>query len=217
MRAYTDAMRTVRALWGQRMKWQVGTIEDLISFGVNRLTLVDWLQQASGIFAAFARYLWLAVILALCLVGDLNFQWIWWFFLPLFFIAVQVKHGLRIPHRDRADLVYAFLIVPAETFAWLRAGWFTAAWIQAPIAMLIGKRKDRWQAQYRAEAFKRGLIGRLRLLGARLAALIVVSAIATLSVGNLYPPSGLPTVASVAKVGLTESIKVSTDRSWTTP
>src|SRR3954452_5344259 len=66
VRAYTDSMKTVKALWGQRMKWQVGTIEDLISIGVNRLTLVDWLQQASGIFAAFARYLWLAVILALC-------------------------------------------------------------------------------------------------------------------------------------------------------
>jgi peptidoglycan/xylan/chitin deacetylase (PgdA/CDA1 family) len=170
---------------------------------------VDWFQQLSGIFAAFARYLWLAVILALCLVGDLEFHWIWWVFLPLFFIAVQVKHALRIPHRDRADLIYAFLIVPAEAFAWLRAGWFTAAWLQAPFALLIGKRKDRWQAQYRAEAFKRSLIGRLRLLGLRFAALTVMSAIVMLSAGNLYPASGLPTVASVSKVGLAESLNKS--------
>jgi hypothetical protein len=188
------------------MKWQVGTIEDLLSIGINRLTLVDWFQQVSGIFAAAARFLWLAVILALCLLGDLNFQWIWWVVLPLFFVAVQVKHALRIPHRDRADLMYAFLIVPAEVFAWLRAGWFTAAWLQAPVGMLIGRRKDRWQAQYRAEAFRRSLVGRARLLGARLVALTIASATLVLSVGNLYPASGLPTVASVAKVGAVESI-----------
>src|SRR5262249_42139819 len=42
VRAYTDAMDTVRALWGQRMKWQVGTVEDLLAIGVNRLTFADW-------------------------------------------------------------------------------------------------------------------------------------------------------------------------------
>ena len=38
VRAYTDAMVTVRALWAQRMKWQGGTVEDLLRIGVNRLT-----------------------------------------------------------------------------------------------------------------------------------------------------------------------------------
>jgi glycosyltransferase involved in cell wall biosynthesis len=50
VRAYTDSMKTVKALWGQRMKWQVGTIEDLLKIGVNRLTVLDWWQQFSGIF-----------------------------------------------------------------------------------------------------------------------------------------------------------------------
>jgi peptidoglycan/xylan/chitin deacetylase (PgdA/CDA1 family) len=202
-------MKTVKALWGQRMKWQVGTIEDLIAIGVNRLTLVDWLQQLAGISAAFARYLWLAVILVLCLAGDLNFQWIWWVFVPLFFVAVQVKHALRIPHRDRTDLVYALLIYPAETFAWLRAGWFTAAWVQAPIALLMGTRKDRWQAQYSAESFKRSILGRIRLLVIRLTALTIAGVLVLLSVGNLYPASGLPTVASVARVGPAETMDTS--------
>src|SRR5690242_4123833 len=31
---WTD-MPTIKALWGQRMKWQVGTVEDLLRFGVN--------------------------------------------------------------------------------------------------------------------------------------------------------------------------------------
>jgi peptidoglycan/xylan/chitin deacetylase (PgdA/CDA1 family)/cellulose synthase/poly-beta-1,6-N-acetylglucosamine synthase-like glycosyltransferase len=201
VRAYTDSMKTLKALWGQRMKWQVGTIEDLLHIGVNRLTLLDWFQQFSGMFSAFARYLWVAVIVALCLVGDLHFQWLWWVILPLFFVAVQVKHALRIPHRDSKDLAYAFLIYPSEAFAWLRAAWFTAAWIQAPIAFLRGKRKDRWNAQYSAEAFRRGLLGKLRLTGLRAVALGLVATLAILAVGNLYPRSGMPTVEGVARLG----------------
>jgi cellulose synthase/poly-beta-1,6-N-acetylglucosamine synthase-like glycosyltransferase len=202
VRAYTDSMKTVKALWGQRMKWQVGTIEDLLRIGVNRLTFVDWGQQLSGLFAAAARFLWLAVLLALCLVGDIRFQWLWCVALPLFFVVVQVRHALRIPHRDRTDVLYGFLIVPSETFAWLRAAWFTAAWMQAPVAMLRGKRKDRWSLQYRAEAFTRGVVAKVRLVVLRLAALAMIVGVALLSVGNLYPASNLPTVESIAAVGV---------------
>ena len=201
VRAYTDSMKTIKALWGQRMKWQVGTIEDLLTIGVNRLTLMDWFQQLSGMFSAFARYLWISVILALCLVGHLDFQWVWWIAVPLFFITLQVKHALRIPHRDTVDVLYAFLILPAETFAWLRAGWFTAAWVQAPLDLMRGRHKDRWGLQYRAEAFRRGFLGRIRLAGGRVAAATLLAVITLLSVGNLVPASGLPTVEAVVRTG----------------
>ena len=201
VRAYTDSMKTVKALWGQRMKWQVGTIEDLLKIGVNRLTVTDWFQQVSGMFSAFARYLWVIIIAALCLVGHLNFQWLWWVAIPAFFVIVQVKHALRIPHRDKVDVLFAFLIVPAEVFAWLRAGWFTAAWVQAPIGYIRGKHKDRWSLQYSAEAFKRGVLSKFRVAGTRVAALGVVATLALLSIGNLYPTSGLPTVEAIARTG----------------
>jgi cellulose synthase/poly-beta-1,6-N-acetylglucosamine synthase-like glycosyltransferase len=48
VRAYTDSMKTVKSLLGQRMKWEVGTIEDLCSIGLNRLTCLDWWQQVAG-------------------------------------------------------------------------------------------------------------------------------------------------------------------------
>jgi len=201
VRAYTDAMKTVKALWGQRMKWQVGTIEDLLKIGVNRLTVMDWFQQLSGMFSAFARYLWVAVILTLCLVGHLRFQWLWWVAVPLFFVVLQVKHAHRIPHRDRVDVLYAFLIIPSEAFAWLRAGWFTAAWIQAPVDLIRGRHKDRWGLQYRAEAFRRGLVGKLRLAGIRVVAASGIATVALLSIGNLVPASGLPTVEAIARTG----------------
>ena len=201
VRAYTDSMKTVKALWGQRMKWQVGTIEDLLKIGVNRLTVLDWWQQFSGMFSAFARFLWVAVIMALCLVGHLHFQWLWWVILPLLFVAVQVKHALRIPHRDTTDVVYAFLIYPSEAFAWMRAAWFTAAWVQAPLAVLAGKRKDRWMAQYSAEAFRHSLLGKVRQMGLRVGMFALVTTLVALAIGNLYPRTGLPNMTAVAKIG----------------
>ena len=201
VRAYTDSMKTVKALWGQRMKWQVGTIEDLLKIGVNRLTLVDWFQQLSGMFSAFARYLWVAIILALCLVGDLQFQWLWWVAIPAFFVALQVRHALRIPHRDRVDVLFAFLILPSEVFAWLRAGWFTAAWFQAPVDLLRGRHKDRWTLQYSAEAFRASLFGKFRTAGLRVGVLGTGVLVALLSIGNLFPASGIPTVEAVARIG----------------
>jgi cellulose synthase/poly-beta-1,6-N-acetylglucosamine synthase-like glycosyltransferase len=151
VRAYTDSMKTVRSLMGQRMKWQVGTVEDLWSIGVNRLTLLDWWQQVAGLFAAFARTLWLAVIVGLVLTDQFRFIWIWWV-LPILFVAVEVRAALRIPHRDRLDVVLALLIIPSEIFAWLRATWFTRAWLEFLMGKITGRRKDHWQLQYAAEA-----------------------------------------------------------------
>jgi biofilm PGA synthesis N-glycosyltransferase PgaC len=63
VRAYTDAMDTVRSLWGQRMKWQVGTVEDLLHLGVNRLTRLDWRQQVAGLLAALVRVGWVVLMI----------------------------------------------------------------------------------------------------------------------------------------------------------
>jgi biofilm PGA synthesis N-glycosyltransferase PgaC len=150
VRAYTDSMKTVRALWGQRMKWQVGTVEDLLAFGVNRRTLLDWRQQAAGLFSALVRVLWVVVTIAAVVLG--MFHWSWW---PLLITAtfcwVDVLHAMRIPHRDRVDVLLAVALVPQELFAWLRAGWFVCAWYEVLKSRVIGSRKDRWALQYSAE------------------------------------------------------------------
>jgi len=150
VRAYTDAMRTVRALWGQRMKWQVGTVEDLIRFGLNRRTWIDWRQQAAGLLAAAVRFGWLFCTVLYAALGILHFAPIW-FLVPLLFIANDVKQALRIPDRDRWDVLLAAVLLPQEAFAWMRAGWFIAAWFEVLKSRFTGKRKDRWTLQYAAE------------------------------------------------------------------
>ena len=98
VRAYTDSMDTVRALWGQRMKWQVGTAEDLLRFGVNRLTRLDWQQQVAGMLSALIRIGWVVLTVWGAFLGVLTFTPVW-FVLPMLFAAADVKRAMRIPHR----------------------------------------------------------------------------------------------------------------------
>jgi hypothetical protein len=81
-----------------------------------------------------------------------NFTWTW---LPLVLTAtfcwIDAVHALRIPHRDRTDVLLALTLVPQELFAWLRAGWFVSAWCEVLASRLKGSRKDRWALQYSAE------------------------------------------------------------------
>lgn len=152
VRAYTDSMKTVRALWGQRMKWQTGTVEDLMALGVTRLTVFDWMQQAAGLALAMVRFSWLALMVTLAVVGQLHLTWMWFVIVPALFMVGEVAAALRIPHRDRTDILLAAAVIPQECFAWLRAGWFVAAWYEVLASKATGVRKDRWALQTLAES-----------------------------------------------------------------
>lgn len=150
VRAYTDSMKTIPTLWNQRKKWSVGTAEDLLSLGFNKLTRLDWAQQALGAVAAFSRLLWLAVIVGSVALGTFRLQ-PFWLLLPFVFVANDLKAANRIPHRDWKDMVLAGLLLPQEAFCWLRAGWFLSSWFEVLLSKVTGKRKDRWALQYRSE------------------------------------------------------------------
>lgn len=151
VRAYTDSMRSVKSLWGQRRKWQTGTVSDLMTFGVNRLTLLDWWQQLAGMAAALVRFSWIFFTLFAALSGVLYIHWIW-FLAPLLFIASDARQALIIPHRDKWDIILAMTLAPQELFAWMRAGWFVASWGEVLRDRLLNRRQqDHWAAQYAAE------------------------------------------------------------------
>lgn len=150
VRAYTDSMRTVRSLWGQRMKWQVGTVEDLLHIGVNRLTLRDWGQQLMGLVNVILKALWLVVIVGYAAIGELHLVW-FWILLPVLFISLDIKRALRIPHRDWKDVVISASFFPNELFMWLRAGWFARSWMDVLLSKITKKSIDRWESQYVAE------------------------------------------------------------------
>lgn len=151
VRAYTDSMRTLRALNAQRHKWSTGTVEDLLHFGVTRLTLRDWGQQIAGIFGAFLKLLWLVVIFGQwAYFGELNIFWIWWL-LPVLFVAVEVKRVMRVPHRDWKDIALAVSFFPNEFFMWMRSAWFIRSWVSVLTSKVTGRRRDVWHLQAIAE------------------------------------------------------------------
>jgi cellulose synthase/poly-beta-1,6-N-acetylglucosamine synthase-like glycosyltransferase len=146
-RAYTGAMLSVRTLWAQRMKWQVGTAVDLRQLGWNRLTRFDWYQQALGLGTALLRIMWVGLLVAdVAVFHHVRLMRHWWIF-PLLFVLIDTRAALRIPHRTRSDVLTAALFLPAECFAWLRAAWFLTSWVQ----VLRGNIKDRWLLQILAE------------------------------------------------------------------
>lgn len=151
VRAYTDAMTDVRSLWAQRMKWQQGTVEDLLELGVNRLTLFDWWQQVQGLIAIVVRMTWLFLLAVTIAVGQFHLHPLW-LLPPVVFLANDVKQSLRIPHCEPADVVVAALFFPQELFAFMRAGWFLMSWSRVLDARVFGIRHtDGWSAQARAE------------------------------------------------------------------
>ena len=146
--AYTDSMKTIHALWAQRMKWQVGTVQDLLTFGFSRLALRDWAQQGLGLLSALVRAMWIMLWAAGAITGWLHPNWTWWA-VPALFAGMDFAASLKIPGRDWVDVLMAALLLPNELFAWLRAGWFIASWWQ--VLSRQGK-KDLWASQYAAEA-----------------------------------------------------------------
>jgi cellulose synthase/poly-beta-1,6-N-acetylglucosamine synthase-like glycosyltransferase len=147
VRAYTGAMLSMRTLWAQRMKWQVGTVADLRAIGLNRQTRIDWWQQVLGMISAVIRVSWIALlILGVALTHHFQLMKFWWVF-PLLFAICDVREVWRVPHRTWADVLTAAFIVPQELFAFMRAAWFTWSWME----VLTGRTRDRWALQIAAE------------------------------------------------------------------
>jgi len=150
VRAYTDGMKDLKSLWGQRMKWQTGTLYDLLRFGLNRLTLHDWMSQAKGLLIPLIRLLWVGVMILAIALDSVAFVW-WGWLIPLLYIALNIKSTLRIPHRDKWDMVLAVTILPMEFLQCIQGGWIFASWIEVAKKAVTKKERDLWAAQYKAE------------------------------------------------------------------
>lgn len=151
VRAYTDSMKTIKALWGQRVKWQVGTVEDLLSTGINKWNYRDWWGQFLGVLSVVSRLLW-AFFVVLALAVTHQFHWTpICYVLPFLFMANSLKQAFRIPHWDWKDIAIAMAFIPEELFIWMRCTWFVYSWCAVIKSKITGNRKDRWQMQYQSE------------------------------------------------------------------
>lgn len=148
VRAHTAAMPTVRALWHQRIKWHVGTINDLMSFGVNRLTWRDWLKQAYGIILVVFWVLYLTTITLSARIGTLHLTWVA-FAIPVFFSVTEAWQARLVHRRSRKDILLAASLIPTYFYAVLVIGLLTSSWLR--VLVLKASTNGLWGAQYHAE------------------------------------------------------------------
>jgi poly-beta-1,6-N-acetyl-D-glucosamine synthase len=146
---FTGSMTTIRALWHQRIKWQSGTIGDLINFGFNRLNWREWMQQAFGLICVVFWILWLTYNGSEAARGHLIPNWSWAFY-PAIFSVVESIHAWRIHGRDWKDMVLAATLVKALAYTWISMAWILASWV----IILRGSTRDLWAAQYAAEGME---------------------------------------------------------------
>ena len=123
----TGSMKTVKALWHQRIKWQSGTIGDLINFGFNRLNWREWMQQVFGLICVVFWILWLTLNGAELARGHLRPDWFWLVY-PLIFSVVESIHAWQIHGRDWKDMLLAATLVKALPYTWLSMAWILASW-----------------------------------------------------------------------------------------
>lgn len=166
-RAYAGPMITVRALYGQRRKWDEGMVRLLLRTGFSRNTWLPWKQQLAMFTDGFIR---LALVILLCMALSVDqFVWAWiWGVPPLLATMLNVRTAWRVPGRRPGDLLYATSIVAAEAWLLFRIWTTAASWT----TVLTGKRRDGWAAQAAAESGRGsgGLVGKL-LLGTGVTAL----------------------------------------------
>jgi len=148
VQAHTAAMPTVRAFWHQRIKWHVGTISDLMSFGVNRLTWRDWLKQGYGIILIVFWVLYLTMIMLSARIGALHLTWVA-LAIPVFFSITEAWQARLVHRRSWKDILLAASLIPTYFYAVLVIGLVTSSWLR--LLVLKTATSGLWGAQYRAE------------------------------------------------------------------
>ncbi len=150
VRAYTDHMRTWRALRGQREKWTAGTINDLLRFGLNKTTLPLWGQQLHAFACVLVMLLTLSLVVPALLSGALSFGGLA-LVVPGLVLARYIKMSLRVPGWDWKDVAMGASIIVYEMFSWTVVAWFLHAWASVIWEKICRTSKDRWELQYAAE------------------------------------------------------------------
>ena len=86
----TELMPTSRTLWGQRLRWQRGALENLGAYGMTRQTFRYWAQQMGIGYGVIALSSFMLMMLVMALALD---HWVWfpfWLGLGAVFMAERI-------------------------------------------------------------------------------------------------------------------------------
>ena len=145
----TGSMKTIPALWNQRIKWQSGTIGDLINFGLSRHNWREWAQQVFGLVTIVFWVCWLTLNISALSVGRFHPSVSWAVYSGIF-MSIELFHAWHIHGRDWKDLVLSGLLIKSIFCTWLTMGYVITSWW----IILRGSKRDLWKAQYQAEGIE---------------------------------------------------------------
>ncbi len=91
----TEIMPTWRELARQRLRWKRGAIEDLISYGLTRITIGGWLRQLVAILGVLASGAFVGLLVVAPFTGGIHVR--------LLFVGISVLYAIEraITVRDR--------------------------------------------------------------------------------------------------------------------
>lgn len=152
VRMYTDGMKNLKSLWGQRMKWGVGQYHELLRHGVTKYTVRDWGAISLTALLVFIQLLWVWVMSVSIASGTFRLDWFWWIVYPSFFVLFQLFLCFRMAFVDRKDILYAVTVAPYLLYGLLGIAWIIWSWLAVARERVTGRHADRWQLQANAEA-----------------------------------------------------------------
>jgi len=153
-RADVGGMTTLRALDAQQVKWTYGAIElmwpgqrgDTKGQPFHPNLRVRWIEQLSMLVNLLVRVGFISLLAGSLSINAFVFLWPW--LIPVVVaIALNLRMALSMQNRDRHDILFALLFVPAELYMWIRISHFLRAWTR----FLSRKKVDNWAMQAKAE------------------------------------------------------------------
>ena len=147
---YTGSMKTMKALWHQRIKWEAGTCGDLLQFGCNRLNWREWAMRGFLFLNLAFWALWLSLNVTQAVTTGLRIGW-YWNSLAAFFSLMEYLHVRQMKGHDWRydwkDVLLAASLFYMCFYNVLALAWGLASWAK----VLRAKMGDLWAPQYRAE------------------------------------------------------------------
>jgi poly-beta-1,6-N-acetyl-D-glucosamine synthase len=147
VQVFTGAMPDWRSLWHQRVKWHTGTIEDLLHWGFNRLTLREWRTQSYGFLLFVFWTLYPASLVLTAELGTLHFSW-WMLAIPVFFSLTELWMVRLIRGRSWQDFLIAGSLAGMYIYTALTMGTLGFSWLRV---LREKSSAGLWTAQHQAE------------------------------------------------------------------
>jgi poly-beta-1,6-N-acetyl-D-glucosamine synthase len=153
-RAFVGPMTNLRALHGQQVKWNFGSIDLLWpgQRGDNKgqpfhpNLRLRWFENVSMLFNIGTRMTFLLLLSAALSIHAFVFNPVW-LIPPAVAALLNLRLAMAMHDKSAADLLYAGTVVGAELYMWVRMGHFLTAWTQ----FFARVEKDNWAAQASAE------------------------------------------------------------------